>query len=344
MINRSLNLLHWYSQHKRSLPWRAQQGETPDPYAIWLSEIMLQQTTVQTVGPYYHRFLTRFPTIHALANAPQEEILRLWAGLGYYARARNLHLCAQKISENGGNFPQTIEELLTLPGIGPYTAHAIGSIAFNLPVIAIDGNVERVTARVFAFKEPLPQARPQLATLAATLNHDDAAQKHPSDFTQALFDLGATICTPRNPSCLLCPIKEYCRGFEENLAEKLPYKAPKKKKPIKFGALFLLTNKKGKMLIRKRPQTGLLGGMDEFPNTEWRDTEFSYEEALQHAPLPLSWKEKTTIKHVFTHFTLFLTCYEAQNPTYTHNIPIEFGEFRDLSSAALPSLMKKILL
>lgn len=347
MTNRSLSLLHWYSHHRRILPWRSNTGEKANPYHIWLSEIMLQQTTVQAVIPYYQRFLKAFPTIDALACAPQEDVLRLWAGLGYYARARNLHLCAQKISQNGGNFPQTLDALQKLPGIGAYTARAIGSIAFNLPVIAVDGNVERVTSRLFAFKDPLPQARTKLAALAATLNKDKEAQENPSDFTQALFDLGATLCTPRNPSCLLCPIKEGCLGFKENIAEMLPYKIPKKKKPTKFGAVFLLTNSKNEMLIRQRPQSGLLGGMDEFPNTEWKDTAWTKEEALLHAPLKRQWKETKHIKHVFTHFTLYLTCYHAifsQAEEKSLEIPEKFGRFKEIKQAALPNLMKKALL
>nr|WP_240775355.1 hypothetical protein [Neokomagataea tanensis] len=197
-------LLRWYDTHRRTLPWRGSDAERPSPYAVWLSEIMLQQTTVQAVIPYFERFLTDYPTVQALASAPLEDVLQRWAGLGYYARARNLHACAQKIAARG-SFPETVEELQALPGIGAYTARAVAAIAFGVPVIPVDGNVERVTARLFAVEDPIPGARPQLHRQAATLNHDPIAQKRPSDFAQALFDLGSSICTPRNPTCLPCP-------------------------------------------------------------------------------------------------------------------------------------------
>ena len=237
------------------MPWRALPGETPDPYRVWLSEIMLQQTTVAAVVPYYERFLARFPDVHSLAGAENETVMQAWAGLGYYARARNLHACAKLVAA-AGCFPNTLDGLRALPGIGPYTAAAIGSIAFGLPVVPVDGNVERVTARIFAIKQPLPAAKPAIAAGAARLGEDPAAQARPSDFTQALFDLGATICTPIAPACVLCPWQSNCEARAQGIAADLPRKAPKRARPLRHGVHFWLIDAAGNVLLRRRPPRG----------------------------------------------------------------------------------------
>ncbi|GEM16555.1 A/G-specific adenine glycosylase [Gluconobacter oxydans] len=336
-------LLRWYDHHRRVLPWRSLPGHRPDPYAVWLSEIMLQQTTVKAVIAYYERFLTHYPTVQDLAAAPLEDVLHLWAGLGYYARARNLHACAKRVSERGG-FPDTVEELLTLPGIGAYTARAIATIAFGRPVVPVDGNVERVTARLNAIEDPLPASRPLLARQAALLNDDPVAQSRPSDFAQALFDLGATICTPRSPACLTCPWQTSCIAHARGIAAQLPAKQPKQARPTRYGAHFLLHDNDGQILLRTRPPTGLLGSMDELPGTDWRSTPWTDEEALTHAPCLTHWVRRGEIRHVFTHFTLYLTVYEACLPQ-GHNAGIDssFGTFRSAKRAALPGVMKKCL-
>ena len=261
-------LLHWYDRHRRVLPWRHLPGDPPDPYRIWLSEIMLQQTTVTAVIPYFERFLTRFPTVAALAAAPEGDVLAAWAGLGYYARARNLHACARQVAALGG-FPATVEGLRALPGIGVYTAAAVAAIAFAVPVVPVDGNVERVTARLFAIAAPMPGARPAIAAAAATLGLHPAAQARPSDFAQALFDLGATLCTPANPACALCPLMQGCEARRAGIAAELPRRAAKPARPQRFGAAFWLTDSAGAVLLRRRPASGLLGGMTELPGTPW---------------------------------------------------------------------------
>ncbi len=228
-------LLAWYDRHARVLPWRARKGAAADPYAVWLSEIMLQQTTVATVGPYFMRFLTRWPTVEALAAAPQEEVMKEWAGLGYYSRARNLHACAKTVSsEYGGKFPDTLEELGQLPGIGPYTAAAISAIAFGRSVTVVDGNVERVVARLFDLRTPLPAVKPEIREKAATLTPESRA----GDFAQAMMDLGATVCTPRSPACNRCPINDLCDARAAGTQSLLPARAPKKAKPTRRGACF----------------------------------------------------------------------------------------------------------
>lgn len=342
------SLLRWYDRHRRVLPWRALPGQTPDPYAVWLSEIMLQQTTVQAVIGYYERFLARFPNITALAKAPQEDVLHLWAGLGYYARARNLHTCAKLVVErHHGHFPDMVEALCALPGIGPYTGRAVAAIAFNRPVVPVDGNVERVTARIFAVTTPLPSAKPELARLAETLNQAPVARERASDFAQALFDLGATICTVRNPSCLTCPLVPACQGRKQGIEASLPRRLPRKAKPVRYGVAFHLIDKAGNSLLRTRPESGLLGGMDELPGTEWREQEWQEEEALNYAPqlspsIALNWENIGNIRHVFTHFTLYLKIYRAYLEE-VHNCPESRadGVFRPARKAALPGLMKK---
>ena len=260
----SEKLLAWYDVHGRDLPWRAKPGETSDPYRVWLSEIMLQQTTVAAVRGYYIKFLSRWPTVNDLAKASQEDVLRAWAGLGYYARARNLHACAiQVASEWGGKFPDTVEALRTLPGIGPYTAAAIAAIAFDRPHAAVDGNVERVMSRLYAIETPLPEAKTVIGEKAQAL----VPNRRAGDFAQALMDLGATVCTPRTANCTICPWTDECVGRQSGIAESLPRKLPKAKIPSRVGIAFWVEGGDGRILLRRRPQKGLLGGMVEIPST-----------------------------------------------------------------------------
>jgi A/G-specific adenine glycosylase len=309
-----------------------------DPYRVWLSEIMLQQTTVVAAIPYYETFLTRFPTIAALAAAPLDHVLAAWAGLGYYARARNLHACAQAVVAAGG-FPLDLAGLRALPGIGPYTAAAVGAIAFGLPGVPVDGNVERVTARLFAIETPLPAAKPALQAAAAALGADKDAMARPSDFAQALFDLGATLCTPTNPACALCPWREPCGARRAGLAAELPRRAPKKLRPLRHGAHFWLIDTAGNVLLRRRPPHGLLGGMTELPGTAWRDAVWLAAEALHHAPMAADWRAAGEVRHGFTHFELRLAVFAAQVER------IEAAGFlrpgAALAQEALPSVMRK---
>jgi A/G-specific adenine glycosylase len=309
-----------------------------DPYRVWLSEIMLQQTTVVAAIPYYETFLTRFPTIAALAAAPLDHVLAAWAGLGYYARARNLHACAQAVVAAGG-FPRDLTELQALPGIGPYTAAAVGAIAFGLPAVPVDGNVERVTARLFAIETPLPAGKPAIQAAAAALGADPHAKARPSDFAQALFDLGATLCTPTNPACALCPWRDACAGRRAGIAAELPRRAPKKLRPLRHGAHFWLTDASGQVLLRQRPPHGLLGGMTELPGTAWRATAWAAEEALRHAPMVADWRPAGEVRHGFTHFELHLDLFAA----LVERIDAE-GFLRPVTKLvdeALPSVMRK---
>ena len=325
------NLLLWYHAHRRVLPWRASPGIRPDPYHVWLSEIMLQQTVVATVIPYFHRFIERFPTISNLAGADDDEILGLWAGLGYYARARNLIRCARAVAGAGG-FPVTLDGLRALPGIGPYTAAAIGAIAFDIPVVPVDGNVERVTARIFAIEEEPPAAKDAIAVAAARLGAQAAAQSSPGDFAQALFDLGATVCAPRSPSCMVCPWRDGCAAHARGLAADLPRKAKRAARRVRYGTVFVMRDRCGKIGLRRRPPRGLLGGMLEVPGTDW--------EATTPAPVPpcdTLWRDAGKIVHVFTHFELRLAvkagCVEAMPCGITAAPP----------DTPLPTVMRKAL-
>lgn len=332
------SLLRWYDRHRRRLPWRAEPGEPPDPYRVWLSEIMLQQTTVTAVIPYFERFVRRFPTIRALAAAPLDDLLSLWAGLGYYARARNLHACARVVAEAGG-FPRDPVGLRALPGIGTYTATAISAIAFDTPGVPVDGNVERVIARVFGVDEPLPAAKPALHRLAERLGADPAAIARPGDFAQALFDLGATVCTPAAPSCVSCPWMKPCAARRQGIATDLPRRAAKKDRPLRLGVHFWLEDADGRVLLRRRDETGLLGGMTELPGTPWRAAPWPRDEALAHAPMTAEWRAAGQVRHGFTHLELHIDLYAArvrriEAVGFLH--PIE-----RLADAALPSLMRK---
>jgi A/G-specific adenine glycosylase len=331
-------LLAWYDRHRRSLPWRALPGEAADPYRVWLSEIMLQQTTVAAVIPYYERFVTRFPTVTALATAPVEDVLAAWAGLGYYARARNLHACARAVIASGG-FPPDLDALRALPGIGGYTAAAVGAIAFGIPAVPIDGNVERVVARLFAISDPLPEAKRAIRAAAASLGADPDGSARPGDFAQALFDLGATICTPAVPSCAICPWVRDCRGRSAGIAAELPRKAPRRERPLRHGVHFWLTDDAGRVLLRRRPLDGLFGGMTELPGTPWRRERWADAEALDHAPMRLDWRRAGQVRHGLTHFELVIELFAARS---TRIEAVGFlRPVAALDEEALPSLMRK---
>ena len=305
------DLLAWYDRHRRVLPWRALPGETPDPYRVWASEIMLQQTTIAAVIPYFQRFMARFPHVEALAEAPSEAVMQAWAGLGYYSRARNLHACAKAVvGEHGGRFPDTEAGLRALPGIGAYTAGAVAAIAFDRPAAAVDGNVERVMTRLFAIAEELPGAKPLIREkVLALLPHG-----RPGDFAQALMDLGATICTPRNPACGICPWREPCVARQEGTQLAFPRKAAKKSGETRYGAAFVLRRADGAILLRTRPAKGLLGGMAEVPTSDW-SKDYALADALTDAPLRLDWRRlMVPVRHVFTHFPLELTVFVATGP------------------------------
>ena len=343
-MSHASRLLAWYDRHRRTLSWRAPAGERAQPYLVWLSEIMLQQTTVATVGDYFRRFVERWPTVAALAAAPLDEVLSAWAGLGYYARARNLHACARAVTEHhGGTFPQTESGLLALPGIGPYTAAAIRAIAFDQPASAVDGNVERVIARLFALKTPLPDVKPEIQARAAELVPDRRA----GDYAQAMMDLGATVCVPRNPRCVICPLVEACKARQQGIAEELPRRSPKSEKPTRRGLAFVLANRQGAILLRKRPAKGLLGGMDEVPSSPWREGKLSLEEALKAAPVPANWKVlEGGVRHTFTHFHLELAVARA-TATTSRLARLAPGsawvEIDRLTERALPTVMRKVI-
>ena len=320
------------------MPWRALPGQAADAYHVWLSEIMLQQTSVAAVVPYFERFIARFPSVDTLAAADTGAVMEAWAGLGYYARARNLHACARVVAA-GGAFPQTLAGLCALPGVGTYTAAAIASIAFGLPVVPVDGNVERVVARVFAITAPLPGAKRSIADGAAALGSDPDAIARPPDFTQALFDLGATICTPRSPACALCPWRDACRGRALGVAETLPAKPPKPVRPLRHGAAFVLTDAAGRVLLRRRPPSGLLGGMMEVPNTPWRAEAWATPDAMAHAPISAAWSLAGVARHAFTHFELLLDVYFAR----VEDLGPAGTDAAAIAGAALPTAMRRCL-
>jgi len=346
-------LLLWYRSHARELPWRTAPGVVADPYSVWLSEIMLQQTTVVTVAPYYRNFLTRWPRVEDLAEAPLDAVLSAWAGLGYYARARNLHACARAVcADHGGRFPDTEAELRTLPGIGPYTAAAIAAIAFGRRALPVDGNVERVTARYFAVAASLPGAKTELRRRAEELLPAEFNDDYPyGDVAQALMDLGATVCTPAKPRCDSCPLAGDCQGRAAGLAAELPRRAPRRARPLRRGIAFWLTRADGAVLLRRRAETGLLGGMMEVPSTEWREAPWGAEEAGAQAPAAAAWQPLPgVVRHGFTHFRLELEVWAAPAtaPTTgpaTGAAPAAAGRWtrpEDLGAMALPTLMRKV--
>jgi A/G-specific adenine glycosylase len=343
-------LLAWYDRHRRKLPWRARAGERADPYHVWLSEIMLQQTGVKTVGPYFEKFLARWPDVVALGRASLDDVLRMWAGLGYYSRARNLHACAVKVArDHGGVFPDSEEGLRALPGIGPYTAAAIAAIAFDRRTMPVDGNIERVVSRLFAVEEPLPQAKPLIQQLATRLLGESRAGDEKSragDSAQALMDLGSSICTPKRPACALCPLNEDCAARARGDQETFPRKLAKKTGALRRGAAFVVT-RGAELLVRTRPEKGLLGGMTEVPGSDWL-TGQDDKAALKQAPAlkgVTRWHRKTgVVTHVFTHFPLELVVYTASVAART---PAPQGmrwvPVATLADEALPNVMRKAI-
>jgi A/G-specific adenine glycosylase len=334
---RAETLLAWYDRHRRALPWRALPGETADPYRVWLSEIMLQQTTVAAVKPYFEAFLARWPRVEDLAAAELDEVLHAWAGLGYYARARNLHKCAKVVAElHGGQFPDTEDGLTELPGIGPYTAAAIAAIAFDRIASPVDGNIERVVARLFAVEEAMPAAKPKLRALAATLTPPQRA----GDYAQAAMDLGATICTPRKPACSLCPWMDVCAARALGRQEDFPRRTPKAEKPTRRGIVYWAITAKGEVLVRRREEKGLLGGMMEFPSTEWVAERSTIAAATRNAPTKAEWSELPgLVTHTFTHFHLELTVLSGRAKKTEKGLWVPIDR---LSEHALPNLMKKV--
>ncbi|MGD9981767.1 MAG: A/G-specific adenine glycosylase [Hyphomonadaceae bacterium] len=322
------SLLKWYDFRGRDLPWRQRCGR-PEPYRVWLSEIMLQQTTVAAVAPYFARFLERWPTVETLAAAPREDVLGAWAGLGYYSRARNLHAAAQQMAKNG--VPLSEAGWRELPGVGPYTAAAIAAIAFDETTNVVDGNVERVMARLHAVETPLPDAKTELRALAAGLVTAD----RPGDWAQALMDLGAKVCTPRSPKCDACPWADVCAARATGAPDTYPRRAAKAERPRRYGAAFRIERDAELWLVR-RPDKGLLGGMAGLPTTEWRDKKWTRAQALKHAPVAGAWKKIGAVDHVFTHFALKLDVYSA------HTAPPSDGWWGDAS--ALPTVFKKAAL
>lgn len=334
-------LLDHYDREGRSLPWRIRpedraKGVVANPYAVWLSEIMLQQTTVAHATPYWTKFLDEFPTVQDLADADRDRVLTLWAGLGYYARARNLHKCAQTVRDHhGGTFPDSEAELLKLPGIGPYTAATIAAICFNEPTNVADGNVERVISRMFKVETPLPKSRKELRHLAGTLADPD----RPGDYGQAIMDLGATICSPRSPKCDMCPWQTDCEANASGLQTDYPKKIRKSKLPIRYGAVFVLRNK-DRILLERRPDAGLLGGMMGFPGTEWGTRP---DTPLNSAPIARNWeKQDEIVRHVFTHFELRLDVYVSSLNT-APEVKGVWVELSKIGDYALPTVMKKVL-
>jgi len=331
-------LLRWYDRAARVLPWRIgpdarAAGQRADPYRVWLSEVMLQQTTVAAVRGYFHRFTARWPDVHALAAAPEAEVMAEWAGLGYYARARNLIACAREVVAAGGDFPRERRALQALPGIGPYTSAAIAAIAFDAPETVVDGNVERVVARLFAVTAALPGARQRLAELAGRLT----PQTRPGDFAQAMMDLGATICTPRKPSCAQCPLQGFCHAQAQGIAAALPMKTAKAPKPERHGIAYIARRGDGAVLLETRPPRGLLGGMPGWPCTDWPD---AGQPVTPAPPLVADWQVLAgTVRHTFTHFHLTLAVHTALVPG---DAPPLRGAFQPrFEPAALPTLMRK---
>ena len=335
-------LLKWYDRHARPMPWRmppaqSKQGLRSDPYHTWLSEVMLQQTQVATVGKYFLKFVAKWPSISDLASADTEDVMKAWAGLGYYSRARNLKKCAEIIvSEHNGRYPQNITELKKLDGIGEYTAAAIAAIAFNQPVAVIDGNVERVIARLYRIRKPLRQAKPEIHQIVSKL----LCKKRPGDFAQAMMDLGATLCSPKKPACSLCPVAAHCAAFANADMEAFPVKASKKAKPTRKGAAFIIINNKGAVFLRKRKTSGLLGGMSEVPTSDWNSRRDGVL-GVGAAPFKANWKSCRSIKHGFTHFHLELEVWKTEC-----EIAAGAGwwsEHDQIANEALPTVMKKAI-
>jgi A/G-specific adenine glycosylase len=335
-------LLGWYDAHHRDLPWRIPPralagGARPDPYRVWLSEVMLQQTTVEAVKNYFSAFLEKWPDVEALAAAQTEDVMKAWAGLGYYSRARNLKACADLVAQQGGRFPDTEASLRELPGIGAYTAAAIAAIAFDKPAAVVDGNVERVVSRLFSIATPLSEVKGEIRALVDRM----VPRTRPGDFAQAMMDLGATICTPRRPRCMLCPLRNDCSAIVSGDPERFPVRLPKDEKPLRRGAAFVAVRSDGAILLRKRQEKGLLGGMTEVPTTGWT-ARIDGATTDAAAPLPGNWRCAGRIAHVFTHFALELDVFHAHV-----NDGAPAGHFwslaHEISGEALPTVMKKVI-
>lgn len=336
-------LLDWYGIHARTMPWRVPprdhaQGVRANPYHVWLSEVMLQQTQVATVKDYFLKFINLWPSVEVLAAADLEDVLKAWAGLGYYSRARNLKKCADTVvTDFNGKFPRTASELKALPGIGDYTASAIASIAFDEAVPVLDGNVERVLARHDRIDTPFPQAKPEAKALLETL----LSHEKPGEFAQAMMDLGATICTPKRPACALCPINEDCAGFKNGDLENYPFKQPKAEKPTRKGAAYVLRNKLGSVFLCKRGNSGLLAGMTQVPTTDWNSRRDG-QTGTAAAPIQALWEPKGTIRHTFTHFHLELEVWTAEVTNHPHQDGWWCASI-ELANEALPTVMRKVL-
>ncbi len=337
-------LLAWYDRHARDLPWRTgpaeiARGEKPDPYRVWLSEIMLQQTTVAAVKDYFAKFTKKWPDVGALAAASEDDILKAWAGLGYYSRARNLKKCADAVmADHGGAFPESSEGLRTLPGVGDYPSAAIAAIAFGEPVAVVDGNVERVVSRLHCVDTPLPEAKKQIRKLTQAMT----PAGRPGDFAQAMMDLGATLCTPKRPACLHCPLRDDCRALDAGDPERFPVKPPKKAKPVRRGAAYVLTNPVGAILLEKRGDSGLLAGMTQVPTTGWTARQDGATDTSE-APLPAAdWIACGTVGHVFTHFELRLDVFRAEGDL-TPEVRQWWSAPETIAGEALPTVMKKVL-
>jgi len=331
-------LLAWYDRARRELAWRAPAGKRPDPYAVWLSEIMLQQTTVAAVKPYFVKFLALWPSVRDLAEAPLEHIMRAWAGLGYYSRARNLHACAQSVALlPAAAFPDTEQGLRDLPGIGSYTAAAIAAIAFGRRAVVVDGNVERVISRVFTVAAPPPAGKRAIYEAADAATPEERA----GDFAQAMMDLGATICTRRRPACSLCPLAPNCSARAAGTQDLYPVKAARRKRPRRSGAVFYLRRAGGDVLVRTRPPSGLLGGMTEFPGSPWTETG---PEAGEGAPLAADWRRLPgSIEHMFTHFSLDLEVWRGEAGAGARAAQgCRWTREAELDGEALPSVMRKV--
>ncbi|MBC8158754.1 MAG: A/G-specific adenine glycosylase [Alphaproteobacteria bacterium] len=332
-------VLDWYDANGRELPWRSKGGQRPDPYVVWLSEIMAQQTTVATVGPYFTQFMKKWPTVGDLACASLDDVLHAWQGLGYYARARNLHKCARIVAdEYGGHFPEDEQGLRKLPGIGPYTAAAIAAIAFDRRTVPVDGNVERVVSRLFLIGESGPALKARVGEAASPLVPD-----RPGDFWQGVMDLGAMVCRPRNPMCEICPLKTVCQAFDRGSPEKFPRKKKKDALPTRYGIVFLGVGPANQIILRRRPPSGLLGGMIEVPSTDWRVKPWDMDEAVPFAPAPSDWRRiDGVVRHTFTHFHLELSIATAK---IAAGSPIDgfWCRSEELGDQALPTVMKKIL-
>ncbi len=337
-LNVSEELLAWYDRHAREMPWRVgpadrAAGVLPDPYRVWLSEVMLQQTTVAAVRDYFLRFTTRWPSVQGLASAPDDQVMGEWAGLGYYARARNLLKCARVVTdEYDGTFPNTYDALLKLPGIGPYTAAAISAIAFDRPETVLDGNVERVMSRLYDIHDPLPGSKPVLKEHAALLT----PSSRPGDYAQAVMDLGATICTPKSPACGICPLRDPCLARAAGTQGDLPRKTAKKPKPTRYGHIYIAQAENGDLLMERRPDKGLLGGMLGWPGSDWTDAPES------SPPFPAEWRQLSgEVRHTFTHFHLILRIWTALLPQGLPPNDLLVVDKHRFQPSDLPTVMRK---